>query len=99
MKITDATRAQDQNTCINPSRLVNHVVNWSIIMLKGLVSYKDATKIVILSFISMIFEQKFSVIDLFRIRFLFLLIINICVGKAGQSHILDANEQPPCFQR
>ena len=68
-------------------------------MLKGLVSYKDATKIAILSFISMIFEQKFSGIDLFRIRFLFLLIINICGGKAGQSHILDANEQPPCFQR
>ena len=52
-------------------------------MLKGLVSNKDATKIAILSFISMIFEQKFSGIDLFRIRFLFLLIINICGGKAG----------------
>ncbi len=52
-------------------------------MLKGLVSYKDATKIVILSFISMIFEQNFSGIDLFRICFLFLLIIKIYGGKAG----------------
>ena len=52
-------------------------------MLNGLVSYKDATKIAILSFISMIFGQNFSAIDLFCISILLPpFYYNMCGNKA-----------------